>query len=373
MRRCCLLLTVFTLAAGPLAAQQWTPQREVLNILLFQGRRSIELARMRLHDHWLSDEPLYQALWLRETGASDSLVYDLLPFASAPRNRDGVALAFDLGTGSRMWSGFTQSKPIPSALLGTAAQALTSIWGFAASRLSARRDLLSQGQCPAMRVRLGAEMIHGFGTDGRDSPLGTRAVILYADCQRDLGKSWRIGGGFRGYDWRTEGMPDRQDLEAAVSVARVPAGNALRLFADASWTPHFQRTVVHIEHPLALGTLQLRPLLRMAWGNRLPFGLGFWPGGFDGFPGFKSGEGRGDRELMVGLDAIQPLVGRLSFRSLAAAGRTSNGGPLVSQAPWLLGIRAGLNLDTRLGLFRLEYGVATQGHRSLLVRLGRIL
>jgi hypothetical protein len=373
MRSCRVLLAFLAAGAGTLSAQQSAPEREVLNILVFQGRRAIELARLRDQEGWLSQEPLYQGLWLRETGAADSVVYDLLPFASAPRRRDGVALAFDVGTGARMWSGLTQTHPVSSALLGTAAQALTSLWGFASSRVSAQRDLLGEGQCPAMRMRLGAEMIHGFGTDGRDNPLDTRAVILYADCQRDIGKSWRITGGFRGYDWRTPGMSDRQDVEAAVSVARVPAGNALRLFGDASWTPHFQRTVLHVERPLGLGTLKLRPLLRIAWGNRLPFGLGFWPGGFDGFPGFRTGEGRGDRELMLGLDAIQPLAGRLSFRTFVAAGRTSNGGPLIPGAPWLLGARAGLNLGTRLGLFRLEYGVATQGHRSLLIRLGRIL
>jgi hypothetical protein len=128
-----------------------------------------------------------------------------------------------------------------------------------------------------------------------------------------------------------------------------------------------------VERPLTLGSLQLRPLVRLAWGDGLPFGLGFWPGGFDKFPGLKEGEGRGDREVMAGLDIIQPVMGKLSFRTFLAVGRTANGGPVIPPGPWLIGARAGLNLDTRFGLFRLEYGMATQSHRAFLIRLGRIL
>jgi hypothetical protein len=39
----------------------------------------------------------------------------------------------------------------------------------------------------------------------------------------------------------------------------------------------------------------------------------------------------------------------------------------------LLGARAGLNLGTRFGLVRLEYGLATEHHRAVFIRLGRIL
>jgi len=373
MRHCCLILLLGLFLTSPLLCQQRSPAREALDILLFQGRRAVELARLQGRDPWLGRQPVYQGLWLRESGSRDSVVFDLLPFASAPRARDGVVLAFDLGTGSRMWSGFTDPQPVRGALLGTAAQALLDLWGLLPRTVGAPEDLLGQQQCPGMRLRLGSEAVHGFGTDGRDTPLDTRAVILYADCQRDLGGSWHLAGGLRGYYWRTPGITDRQDVETAIRVGRVPPGNGLRFFADASWTPHYARTILHVERPLTLGSLQLRPLVRLAWGDGLPFGLGFWPGGFDKFPGLKDGEGRGDREVMAGLDIIQPVMGKLSFRTLLAVGRTANGGPVIPPGPWLIGARAGLNLDTRFGLFRLEYGMATQSHRAFLIRLGRIL
>jgi hypothetical protein len=114
-------------------------------------------------------------------------------------------------------------------------------------------------------------------------------------------------------------------------------------------------------------------LMRLAWGEGLPFGLGFWLGGFDGFPGLKAGEGRGDREVIAALDLRRPLLGKLWLRGLLAVGRTSNGGPLLPDDPLLLGARVGLNLGTRVGLFRLEYGRATEGHSAIFIRLGRIL
>src|SRR5215210_2157814 len=102
MRRCWVVL-VLALLPGPLSSQQWNPERKALDIILFQGRRALDLADLRRNDPWLARQPTYQGLWLRESGSQDSIVVDFLPFASAPRTRDGIAFAFDLGTGSRMW------------------------------------------------------------------------------------------------------------------------------------------------------------------------------------------------------------------------------------------------------------------------------
>jgi hypothetical protein len=361
------------LAPGPVAAQSSAPVRDLVSVLGSQGWRALELARLRVRDPWLRDEPVYQGLWLRESGAPDSAVFDLLPFAAAPRSRDGVALAFDQGTGSRMWSGFTDPDPIRSALLGSAARALLELWRLVPAIDGGPRDLIRPLQCPGMRVRLGSEAAFGFGTEGRDLPAETRAFMVYAGCRRELGGSWRVGAGLRAYQWRTPGKPDWQDVESTVQLARLPPGDGLRLFLDGSWTPHYRRSILHIERPLRLGShFGLRPFARLAWGNGLPFGLGFWPGGLDGFPGLGSGEARGDREITLALDLQRQIVGKLSVRGLLAAGRTANGGPLLPQEPWLLGARAGLNLDTRLGPIRLEYGRATERHRAFFVRLGRI-
>jgi hypothetical protein len=366
-----MLLLVLALAhPGRLPAQAPLSARPVLDILRFEARRAAELFDLRRRETALSRTDVYHGVWLREGGASDSVVFDLLPFASAPRAGDGMALAFDPGLGPRMWAGATDEDPLRSALQGSAARILLGAWRTVSP--GPAPPVAPPRRCPDPRVRVGTEMVHGFGTDGRDAPPDTRELMVYADCERTLGRDWRVSAGLRGYAWRTPGRPDRQDLESAVRLARAPSGKTVLVFLDLSWSPRYHRGVLHLERPFDLARFRLRPFLRLASGDRLPFGLGFWPGGLDGFPGLGSGERRGEREVTLALDASHPVAGPLSFRVLAAAGRTADGGALLHRSGWLAGARAGLNLTTRFGLLRLEYGRATGGHRALFVRVGNV-
>ncbi len=186
----------------------------------------------------------------------------------------------------------------------------------------------------------------------------SREVLEPRECRLPAGPAERLARERRGSGLRLA-YPGRRD--------------GLLLFLEGSWTPQYTRTVLHAERPLGLGRLRVRPFARVAWGENLPFCLGFWPGGFDRFPGLKAGEARGDREVTGAVDLKHPIAGKLSARALVAAGRTSEGGPVLPPGPWLLGVRAGLNLDSRLGELRAEYGVATGNHRALFIGVGRLL
>ncbi|HUR94007.1 MAG TPA: hypothetical protein VMY76_05460 [Gemmatimonadales bacterium] len=366
------LVLVFGLVRSPpLAAQAPLTGRTALDILRSEARRAAELLDRRWREEPLSRTEVYHGVWLRESGGADSVVFDFLPFATAPRVRDGVAIAFDPGLGTRMWAGAAEPDLLRSALQGTAARVALSAWRAFSPAPGA--PLAPSQPCPDMRLRFGGEMVYGFGTDGRDAPPDTRAFIMYADCERALGRDWRLGAGLRGYAWRTPGQPDRQDVEGIVRLARVPRGNATLVFLDVSLTPDYQRAVLHLERAFDVDRLRLRPFARLAAGDDLPFGLSFWPGGIDGFPGLASGERRGDRELTLALDASHPIAGPLSFRVLVAAGRTSMGGPILDRTDWLAGARAGVALMTaRFGLLRFEYGRATAGYGALFIRLGNL-
>jgi hypothetical protein len=52
-------------------------------------------------------------------------------------------------------------------------------------------------------------------------------------------------------------------------------------------------------------------------------------------------------------------------------GRTTVDGPAIPGGRWLLGIRAGVGLETSLGPVRLEYGRTRDDRDALFVRLGR--
>ncbi|MFL5516642.1 MAG: hypothetical protein ACJ8DJ_10825 [Gemmatimonadales bacterium] len=370
--RWCWSLSFILASCLPLQAQQRSPAGTILRAVGEQGWRAVQLARLQEQNPWLGGQPVYQGLWQRIGGASDSSVFDFLPFVSAPRQRDGTALAYDQGAGARLWSGFTETAPGRSALLGVAARGMLELWRLLPPVGGGPRDLLGPRPCPAMRVRLGMEALSGFGTNGRDLPSDAHALTAYAECGRDLGRAWQVAGGLRAYAWRSPGAEDLHDLEASVRLTRAPPGDEVHVFLDASWTTRYRRGILHVERPVSLAAWRVRPFVRLAWGDGLPFPLGFWPGGYDGFPGLHSGEARGDREVTLALDVMRPLVGKLSARAMLAAGRTRDGGSLLGQ-PWLVGARAGLNLDTRLGLVRLEYGLATESHRAFFIRIGHIL
>jgi hypothetical protein len=367
-----LAFAVVLATCRSLEAQQPSADGSILSDIGSQGWRAVELTYQREDAPGLRETLLYQGLWLRDPAAPDSTIFDFLPFASAPRDRNGMALAYDQGIGPRMWSGFVASDPAGSALLGATAQVALTFWRRLSGLDGGPRDLVRPSRCPHPRLRLGDEAPVGFGTDGRDAPADARALLVYADCGRDLGSAWQVSAGLRGYAWRNPGGADRQDLEASVRLAHLPPREGTLVFLDGSWTPRYQRFVLHVERPLEVSGIRLRPLARLAWGEGLPFALGFWPGGYDGFPGLKAVNHRGDHEITAALDAQRPIVGPLSLRGMIATGRTSEGGPLVG-GPWLVGIRGGLNLDTRLGLVRLEYGVATRHHHAFFIRLGRLL
>jgi hypothetical protein len=359
----------FILTSARLEAQQSPPDVSILRDIGLQSWRAIELAYQRDDAPWLRSEPLYQGLWLRDAAASDSSIFDFLPFASAPRYRNGTALAYDQGIGPRMWSGFMDTDPASSALMGTGARVVLTLWRRLSGIDGGPRDVLAPTRCPNPRIRVGGELPYGFGTDGRDAPADARALLVYAECGRELGSSWEVTAGVRGYAWRIPGRDDRQDLEASMRLARAPMGDGVRVFLDGSWTPRYQRAVLHVERPLAVSGLQLRPFARLAWGEGLPFALGFWPGGYDGFPGFKAVNHRGDREVTAAVDLQYPLVGKLSLRGMLATGHSAVGGPVLG-GPWITGVRGGLNLDSRFGPLRVEYGVATRGHHAWFIRLG---
>src|SRR5215208_4774204 len=102
-----LVLAPSVVVPGLLSAQAPLSARSALDIVRFEARRAAELFDLRRRDAPLARTGVYQGVWLRESGAADSVVFDLLPFASAPRRHDGMALAYDRGLGARMWAGAT--------------------------------------------------------------------------------------------------------------------------------------------------------------------------------------------------------------------------------------------------------------------------
>src|SRR5687768_15431329 len=98
------VVVLFVAVAFPVGAQA-PPRPAPLQAVGSVVGRTVGLWWTRNHDPNVSHAEVYHAVWLREANASDSVVYDLLPYATPPREADGIALAYDAGLGGRLWSG----------------------------------------------------------------------------------------------------------------------------------------------------------------------------------------------------------------------------------------------------------------------------
>ncbi|HEU4700729.1 MAG TPA: hypothetical protein VFS40_16215 [Gemmatimonadales bacterium] len=348
-----------------------------LQILAWEGRRVLDLERLRRRDPNLAALPLYHGLWLRGA-ASDSLVFDFQPFVTASqRDRgSGASLAYDPGAGLRGWAGATSNSPLMSGLQGAAARLLIELWRTTRPLLAPSAASGSAGFAlgDGGRVELGMEPMYFVGTDGRGVPgADTRALLLFAGYQKLVAPGWLVQAGGQGIAYRTPGIPDQQWLGATVRLIQATAPDRAHLFAEWAWNDDYQRLALEVAAPTQMGALLMRPYARLGWGEHLPFLSGFWLGGFESFPGLPPGEGRGDREAMRGVGLSRPLVGRVSLRLLPAVGRVASGGALVDGDEWLAGVRGGVGVALpRVGLVRLEYGIATGHRRAWLVRVGSI-
>ena len=170
-------------------------------------------------------------------------------------------------------------------------------------------------------------------------------------------------------------------LRAARTFRSVPEGPEANtvpaVVVEAMWLDRHHRVGGHVDIPLRVGSLTIRPRGAVGWGERLPLGAQFVMGGAEGFPGLRTGERRGERFAFGALAIAQPLVGPLHLRIELGAGTTSVApGPGTSLIPNVAtgavqGGEVGLAMDTPLGPLLIGYGTATTDRSVIRVRLGR--
>jgi hypothetical protein len=205
----------------------------------------------------------------------------------------------------------------------------------------------------------------------------TRQGEFFTGVERDIGPVALVQFGFDGRVWHdadttTAGeAPDLTGSSAGVALRATHYPGSTYALAEIVWSGTFRRAQGEVTHELRSGTVTLTPRFRLGWGESLPLQYTFPLGGDDGFPGLAMYEERGDRDLMLSLQAAVPVSGPLALRAQLAVGRSATGGPLVDENGWLGGTRIGAGVTTPLGPVRLEYGFATNGRNSLFLRIGR--
>jgi NTE family protein len=329
-----------------------------------------QLLRSRLRHLGLASEA-YHSVWLRPTGAGDSVAFDL-ELRRAARRVAGLALAYDNELGGRMWAGLVDRRVLDLALEASAALFFGELRKELYAGLRRNYQVGRQLMNPTLTARLVDENVRQFEPDGDEAPEAeTREGIGFLGAERGLPNGWELAAGLIGHAWRE---PDRGELSSVGVVARAARaahGRGRVVFGEIVWTAVYQRAALEASMTGRLGDVQVIPRLRLGWGEGLPLQAAFSLGGEDGFPGLHIGELRGDREAMFGLMLTVPLRGPLLARVELAGGRTAVGGGLLADGGWVGGLRAGLGAETPVGPVRFEYGYSTEDRGALFVRLGR--
>ena len=343
----------------------------LLRLTGLAGAGTLDPAALRTRLRLLAESERYLAVWLRPSGAADSVAFDLLP-ERAPRRVAGLGLAYENDRGGRMWLGAVERELLGLALEGSG---VLQLGNFRKELLlGVRRSYQIGGHLvvPAVSLRLASETVRGFAADGEVlASLATREALGFAGLERPFTRGWRIALGGEARWWRNADLTEAHALGGAVRVSGSDLSGDRGLLLDAAWTDAYRRLELEVDPSVHIGALGVQPRVRVGYGDRLPLHLTFPLGGEEAFPGLRYGERRGDREVMGALLVSHPLRGPVVLRVEGAAGRVAAGGALVGDDGWLAGVRAGLGAETPVGPVRFEYGFASDGREAVFVRLGQ--
>lgn len=331
---------------------------------------TLDLALLRSRVQQLGQSEAFRAVWLSPRGAGDSVSFDVT-VQRAARRVVGLGLAYDNELGGRMWAGAVDYRMFGLALEGSSAVLLGDLRQELLIGVRRNYQLGRQLMTPTATTRLALESVRRFTTDGKElDPAITREVIGFLGVERTFGPGWQLALGLSGHAWHEPGR-DRSTAGVTARGLKITSSNLPVLDGRIAWTGLYRRIAFEGVGSLRVGPLQLRPRLRVGWGERLPRQSTFPLGGDDGFPGLHIGERRGDREALAGLMLTYGLSGPFVARMELVTGRTTFGGSFLNSDGWMTGIRAGVGAHTPVGPVRVEYGVAHTGRGALFIRLGR--
>lgn len=318
----------------------------------------------------LAQSEAYRTVWLSPRGSGDSVSFDLRAQRSARRVL-GLGLAYDNELGGRMWAGAVERQLFGLALEGSTALLLGDLRQELYVGLRRNYQLGRQLMTPTFTTRLALESVRRFDPGGEElDPFPTREIMGFLGLERVFEPGWELALGLSGHAWHEPGR-DRSTLGVGARGLKVTPARIAVLQAGLIWTALYRKAEFEGTASIRTGPLQLRPRLRLGWGERLPRQSTFPLGGDDGFPGLHLGERRGDREALLGLMLTYDLRGPFVARIEVVTGRTSIGGPLLDSNGWITGVRGGLGAQTPVGPVRVEYGLTRLGRDAVFVRLGR--
>ncbi len=346
----------------------------VLRSLALVSGEPLDLAQVSTGIGRFTRQERYRGLWLHPAGDSASADFDV-QLDPAPRRSVGLGVAFDHLMGGRVWIGTVDrnvfSRDLEGTALFTAGTYRTDLTLAARRRARVGRRYLPVGGSIEMvteNVRLfqGETELPSADVEEISLLLGLRPLF-------EPGWSYEFGADYR--LWRQPFTPFHGTAGARYAVrfreAEIPEPSLeFQTIALGDW----QRVNLNLVHGAHVGTVEIRPRVRVGWGRDLPLQQTFPLGGLDGFAGLRMLEQRGDHELFASLLVRWSLFGRLKARVEPMVGVSGNGdflsGGGALDGTLLVGGRIGVEFETPIGPIRVEQGFNNLARRQALIRVG---
>ena len=324
----------------------------------------------------------YTAVWLNPTGRDSTVRFDVA-VDRTPSRLTALGMAYDNDMVGRLWAGVAQCGVFGTEFAGAFSGAFGKYRQELTLSLERQQVTLSQVMPLRFRLSVANEDVRQLVIVGTDllelSPINTNEALLTVG----LGKRLQT------FDWDLAAIahswmePTRGRTLAGGLYARIrrPLDEENDVFRAEAWV-----TNEYVQGTLALGTtwtsgdFELRPHALIGWGQRLPQQRWFTLGGWDGFPGFRTGENRGEHTVIGSVAMRQKLTSLLRLRLDLDAGAISFGDeflgaqadPLSAYAgTWYYGARVGIEARTPIGRIIVQEGRNSDGRRQLFVRIGR--
>jgi len=334
---------------------------------LTEGSLDLGILRERLRT--MGDNADYRAVWLRPTGAPDSLEFSLLA-RPAPARLAAAGLAYDNDLGGQMWLGGVDRGTVFPGLESSITLSLAELRQEVA--IGFRREVLGPLiRRPFLGGFIARESVRRF-TPGGDvlEPVRIREAKGLLGLERRFGLEWRVSAAGLAHAWDAPGSNRTNAFGGFLSLSSGPRYRLSGLWGEAAFTRAYSRVEANARRAFPLAGFRFTPEVRFGWGRHLPLMNTFLLGGTEGFPGLNIGELRGDRELFASFNVAHQLLGPVEVRLTAASGQAAFGGPTLPRGRWQAGGRIGLAAETPIGPIRVEYGLAREERNGFFVRLG---
>lgn len=324
----------------------------------------------------------YTGVWLNPSGDGDDLRLDVT-VDRTPARVAALGVAYDNDMAGRLWFGAAEHGLSGTEFAGAFTSRLGKFRQEATIAFERQSEALAALVPIVLRATAAIEDVRRLVVLNNQqvelSPFATDEGILSLGLgRRKGGASWDLTALLHTWDEPIRGRTLAGGAQARVSWRLDDEYEALAIAATV--TNEYALASLRAATEWQLGDLDVRPHLDVGYGRNLPAQRWFWLGGWNGFPGFRVSENRGEQMVHAGFAVRQKLTANFSLRADLDAGAAGFGDGFLRfrTAPgeayagtWFYGTRVGLEIRSPIGRIVVQEGRNTDGRRQLFVRIGR--